>query len=283
MGDNANGVSYKYTNYRCGQFGEAINNATGPCSDIESGAFTNRKTSCDDRGAESCLIEAPTVDGDALPFFAISDGFTYTNPDQAELDALFAAPDQLCFDKVSFSTNPNVSCEGSTGALALAATKPKSVSFRRTKQNAGSERRIRDWTANCGEKQGTVALEYMIGGTRSIGNSLINALNSGSNHTVAFNIMTPFGQFYADYDMTVKVLKNGTELASKELTTPSPVAQPEMIEIPIDLGGFTANDELTLSVTGTFTCAKDASQAGRASKAYSMSWAPGGPRVLYTP
>ena len=223
------------------------------------------------------------MNADNLPYFSIYNGFTYTNPAQADLTALLEAPESLCFDELTTDMNPNAACDGSSTAFRLAGTKPKSVNFRRTKQNSGSERRIRDWTANCGEKEGTVALEYAIGGTRAIGNSLISALNSGSGHTVAFNIMTPFGLFYSNYDVTATIYKNGTALGSQQLTTPSPVAKPAMVEIPIELGGFTADDELTLAFSGSFTCAKDATQSGRAGKAYSMSWSPGGPRVLYTP
>ena len=282
-GDNANGVHYRYANYRCGSYGDSISSVTGPCTDITSGAFTNRRESCDARGADSCLSTALTIDGNALPFFSIYEHFDYTNPQQTNLDSVLTSPEQLCFDEVTLDTNPNSECDGSTTNLTLSSTKPKKVNFRRTAQNPGSERRIKDWTSKCGEKEGKINLEYMIGGKRSIGNSLISALNSGSDHKVAFNIMSPFGKFYGDYDITAKVFLNDEELTSLALKTPNPVARPDLVEMPITLDSFTSDDSLKLTFVGTFKCAKEEGQAGKNLKAYSMSWAPGGPRILYQP
>ena len=282
-GDNANGVHYRYANYRCGSYGDSISSVTGPCTDITSGAFTNRRESCDIRGADSCLSTALTIDGDALPFFSINEHFEYTNPQQSNLEAILTSPEQLCFDEVTLDTNPNSACDGSSTSLTLNATKPKKVNFRRTAQNPGKERRIRDWTSKCGEKEGKINLEYMIGGKRPIGNSLISALNSGSDHKVAFNIMSPFGKFYGDYDITAKVFLNDEELTSLSLQTPDPVVRPDMVEMPITLDSFTSDDTLKLTFVGTFKCGKEEGQAGKSLKAYSMSWAPGGPRILYQP
>lgn len=282
-GDNANGVHYRYANYRCGQFGDTINNSTtGPCTDIDKGAFTNRRESCDARGADECLLKAPVVNGDALPFFAVAKDFnsTYTNPDQDKIDAVLTAPDTLCFDEITFSSNPNASCHVSE-LLGLDATKPKAVNFRRSKQNPFKERRISDWTDLCGQKTGTVDIEYLIGGSRSIGKSLISALNSGSNHTVSFNILAPVGSFYADYSVEFKVYKNDEELASKTVTTPNPVAKAGQVSMPITLGGFTADDTLKLTAKGSFKCASTV--PGKKLKAYSMTVTPGGPTVLFNP
>lgn len=294
-GDNANGITYAWQQYRC----PAAGTDSTDCYDASNGVFNTPVVTCVSRGAEGCLFEPYTFEAADVPYMTVYEHFniapsSYANPQQQALDDFFTSSEPLCFSTPARHLDPNVDCRRPAASLALgtanlanqslalaATPRPKKVFFARTAENPASERRISDWASACGVKQGKVDLSYAVGPTGKTPANLVTSLASGTGHSVEFGIITGYGKFATDYAITATVEKNGEVLATKELTAPADGAQPDKVSVPFTLGGFTDADNLSVHFKGTFTCKKNPDITARNNIAYSMSSGPGALRVVY--